>query len=353
MIRAAWSFARRDWTKYLRSPRLIAASLMLPLAQLAMMSYTIGGRQRDLPVALVDLDRGPEALKLRQKLLAIEAGPHTFFIKLEGTIEEATNAARNGVVIGTILIPQDYSRGAALTLIVDNTDLFSILALRDSLRLLAPDTSNLRFVEMFPYTEWMQYLAPSCLVTALYFACLLGGGLILLDDRAAKIHEAYLATPVTRGQMLAGMVTSGALMSMFTGSIVTTVAVFAAGLSGRPSAAGLAGLFAMLVAASLAVAGLTTVLAIRVENPLIARGGLVVLNLILLFPSGAIYPPAGFPDWVRWIARFDPFTYVVHGFRAVLLKSSGPEVLLPDIGALMLFAVVTVAVSWLLFPRRL
>ena len=59
---------------------------------------------------------------------------------------------------------------------------------------------------------------------------------------------------------------------------------------------------------------------VRVEDPLVPRAMFGILNTLLYFPSGAIYPIAAFPGWLRAIARVDPFTYAVHGFKAVLLK---------------------------------
>ena len=36
-----------------------------------------------------------------------------------------------------------------------------------------------------------------------------------------------------------------------------------------------------------------------------------------------MYPIAAFPAWLRAISVVDPFTYAVHGFKAVLLKDGG------------------------------
>ncbi len=185
-MRQVWAVIQRDWRKYLRSPRLVAASLLLPFFQLLILGYTIGGHLQDMPIAMVDLDHGPAALRLRQKLLAIAAGPRTFFLQLEGSLSEATAALHDGTVVAALVIPAGYSRGAARpNLIIDNTDLFSVIELHQALELLAPlNIDGIPFVEMFPFTEWMQYLAPACVVMALSVACLLGGIIVFLDDKS-------------------------------------------------------------------------------------------------------------------------------------------------------------------------
>ena len=64
-------------------------------------------------------------------------------------------------------------------------------------------------------------------------------------------------------------------------------------------------------------------LMVRVSDPLVPRAIFGVLNTLLFFPSGAIYPIEGFPVWLRWISYIDPFTYAVHALKNLLLKNTG------------------------------
>jgi len=48
-----------------------------------------------------------------------------------------------------------------------------------------------------------------------------------------------------------------------------------------------------------------------------------VLNTLLYFPSGAVYPQQGFPLWMKPLALADPFTYAVHAFKEPVLKNTG------------------------------
>jgi ABC-2 type transport system permease protein len=77
------------------------------------------------------------------------------------------------------------------------------------------------------------------------------------------------------------------------------------------------------------------------------------LNTLLFFPSGSIYPIEAFPGWLRAIAIVDPFTYAVHGFKALLLKETGLSAIMPDVIYLSIFAVGTLALAVPLFKRTL
>jgi len=61
----------------------------------------------------------------------------------------------------------------------------------------------------------------------------------------------------------------------------------------------------------------------KVDDPLFPRTMIGILSTLLFFPSGAIYPIAAFPKWLKLIAVIDPFTYIVHGLRSVMLKRWG------------------------------
>ena len=56
------------------------------------------------------------------------------------------------------------------------------------------------------------------------------------------------------------------------------------------------------------------------RDPLVPRAIFGVLNTLLFFPSGAVYPVEAFPRWLRWISVIDPFTYTVHALRNLTLK---------------------------------
>jgi len=92
---------------------------------------------------------------------------------------------------------------------------------------------------------------------------------------------------------------------------------------------------------------------VRVTDPLIPRATFGVLNTLLYFPSGAVYPQQGFPGWMQVIAVADPFTYAVHAFKSLLLKNTGFEAIMADLGFLTLFSVVAMTLATKLFRRTL
>jgi ABC-2 type transport system permease protein len=92
---------------------------------------------------------------------------------------------------------------------------------------------------------------------------------------------------------------------------------------------------------------------VRVNDPLVPRAIFGVLNTLLFFPSGAIYPTAGFPGWLRWISIVDPFTYVVEALKNLLLKDTGFSGISHDVANLTAFSIVLITGCILLFKRQI
>ena len=94
-------------------------------------------------------------------------------------------------------------------------------------------------------------------------------------------------------------------------------------------------------------------LMVRVSDPLLPRATFGVLNTLLYFPSGAVYPQQGFPGWMKVIAVADPFTYAVHAFKNILLKDTGFGAIGGDLAFLAIFATVAMLLATALFRRSL
>jgi ABC-2 type transport system permease protein len=112
-------------------------------------------------------------------------------------------------------------------------------------------------------------------------------------------------------------------------------------------------LFVVIVATAFCLISLMFLLMVRVTDPLMPRAMFGVLNTVLYFPSGAVYPQQGFPAWMQVIAAVDPFTYAVHAFKSLLLKNTGFEAIYGDLGYLLIFSIVSMSAATMLFRRTL
>jgi ABC-2 type transport system permease protein len=109
----------------------------------------------------------------------------------------------------------------------------------------------------------------------------------------------------------------------------------------------------LIIAGSIAFNGMMFLPMVRVDDPLVPRAMFGVLNVLLLYPSGAMYPTVSFPKWMQVLTVIDPFTYVIHGFKSVLLKDGGWVAIKGDLLFLVIFGITTLLVATPLFKRTL
>ncbi len=366
-----WAIIEREVRKYLRSPALMLATLIFPLVQLIVLGNAFGGKIRDARLGLVDLDGGTQALRVREAFDSVRANVGTFYPVYYISDKQATEDVRNGKLDGAVIIPRDYSRRVyeqnrpRLGLIVDNSDQFMSAALEQKLAELTQALNArdvpprivqniaLEIVELYPYIEYMKYLLPGSITLAMYVSVMIGGGMLYIDDKARGVHEGYLVTPITRAELVFGLNLAGALKAIASGVVITVLGSLLAGVGNTFHFEQAWWLLVLITVTALAFNTMMFLLMVRVEDPLVPRAIFGILNTLLFFPSGAIYPINAFPWWLKGIARADPFTYAVHGFKALILKDSGFVAIWPDLLYLTVFAVVMLSVATPLFKRTL
>jgi ABC-2 type transport system permease protein len=182
---------------------------------------------------------------------------------------------------------------------------------------------------------------------------MIGGGIIYIDDKARGLHEGYLVTPITKLELIAGFNISGTIKAVLSGAVIMVIGSLVAGVPHPLDPVRMLRMLLVITVTAFALISLMFLLMVRVTDPLMPRAMFGLLNTVLYFPSGAVYPQQGFPRWMQAIAAVDPFTYAVHAFKSLLLKNTGFEAILGDVLYLAVFSVAAMTGATLLFRRTL
>ena len=92
---------------------------------------------------------------------------------------------------------------------------------------------------------------------------------------------------------------------------------------------------------------------VRVDDPLVPRAMFGVLNTLLFYPFRRHVSHRRISRWLRAISVVDPFTYAIHGFKAILLKDGGFVAIQYDLLFLFVFGIGTLLIATPLFKRTL
>src|SRR5690348_2727372 len=366
-----WAIVERELRKFLRSPALMLVSMVFPLIQLIILGNAFGGKIQNAKLGVVDQDGGVQALKVREAFDSVRATVRTFEPVYYQSEKQAVQDVRNGKIDGALVIPPQFSRRVyqqeqpRIALVVDNSDNFMSSSLEQKMAELTQALNDpqveprmlqhiaLETVELYPYIEYMKYLLPGSITLAMFVSVMIGGGMLYIDDKARGVHEGYLVTPITKLELILGLNTAGAIKAVMTGIVITAIGSLLAGVGSIFNPGTMLGLVLMILLTSMAFNTMMFLLMVRIEDPLVPRAMFGILNTLLFFPSGSVYPIQAFPRWLRAIAKCDPFTYAVDGFKCLLLKQTTLSAVWGDMLFLAIFAALTLSIAIPLFKRTL
>src|SRR6202453_766381 len=370
-FRRVGALIERDLRKFFRSPALMMVSMVLPLVQLIVLGYAFGGKVTGVEIGFVDQDHSVESDKIREMFDGITAGPRTFKVIEYNSVPLATHDLETGKVRALVVVPRDFSRRfyqrdrPRIAFTEDNTDQFISSAIIERVQqmveeLNAPDVTprlegsvQLDTVEIYPYIEYIKYLLAGSIALSIFVVAMIGGGITFIDDKARGLHEGYLVTPIKKTELVAGLIGAGTIKGLMAGMVLTVIGGMIAGIPRIWDPVRLFYLAVVVTAAAIAMMSFMFLLMVRVDDPLVPRATFGVLNTLLFFPSGAVYPIQAFPRWLRWISIIDPFTYTVHALRNLTLKDTGIGGIYKDVLVLLGISVVMIAGCLALFKRQL
>jgi ABC-2 type transport system permease protein len=362
----------RDLKKFRRNPVVLAMSILMPLIYLVVLGNSFQGKLTALPVAVVSHDRGPFAKRVVENLMAVAAGPETFSLVIMKDEGAAVEGVRRGRYKAALVIPEDFSRRITLSgrpevgLFLDNTDGISSETIRNLVNAaLGPihdayvpirektDEVLLRDISLYPKVDYYQSLVPGVVIMAIFLGTLTTGAFNLVMDRFMGIDESYMLTPLSKSHIVSGLIISGLSITTLIATLIFAASIL---ITGIPFSRGIhqcVPLFIIIVLTTLCLLSLMFLILGRVGHPRIVGILSGFLNVILFFPSGAVYPVASLPGWLKSFAKVNPEAYAVDALKSVLFKNAGLATISGDIAFLALFTAVMMSLSIATFKRTL
>src|SRR5208283_5687915 len=333
-----WAIMRRDLLKLSRNPLTLLSTILMPIVYLVIIGNSFNGNLKHLSIAVVSQDHGDYGRRMVEKLQALEAGPKTLTLSYVSDLGTAIDDVRNGTYKAAVVIPPDFTKSvhegrvAEIGVFTDNVDTVSSSALEAVLEQAAAtlDTDYvtarepklkqivMRPAELFTTVDYDRSLIPGVIVMSMFMGSLMAGVFNWVMDRFLGVTECYLVTPLSRWEIAGGILASGVTITSIAAIIVLFVGLLVTGATIE------GGLPALLTIIGIIIVGATGLLAMtfsvlgRATHPRLVGTFAGFLNVILFFPSGAIYPIESFPGWLRTFARFNPEMHAVSALKSIL-----------------------------------
>ncbi len=355
------AICQRAYLTLWRQPVLIVSTMLFPVVYLLILGNALNRQLRNIPLAVVDEANNQLAAACRRGAMALETGRDLVSVTFVADRDVALRDMRRGRYRGVWILPFGLSaKGPAPAFIGDNTERFSYETVESALREVWEEASGLRDrnrsvravrLEAYPYLDYLTYLGPAVVCLSIFMGSMVSGGLQVIEDRMYGYHEGYLVTPISTGTLVTGHILAGSVVASLAGILVLFMILFLTPVPVAGPDAVAAAVFTVFLT-SLSIASVWFLLFARARQASVLRGTFGIINALLFFPSGALYPVESYPGWLRAISNIDPLTYGLEAMRDLLLRGAPPSTALPGWVFLITFTLVCGILTRVVFRRQ-
>lgn len=204
-------------------------------------------------------------------------------------------------------------------------------------------------VEAAAGLTYLQYFFPGTILLTVLFTAIFSA-ISVIEDRREGFLQAVLVSPSPRAGFVLGKLLGGTALALFQAVLLLALAPV---LGIRPTLAGAATAATALFLTSFGLTGLGFLAAWRLDS---VQGFHAVMNLVLMplwFLSGALFPSAGAPGWLRAVMKLNPLSHAVDLLHGAFFPSLWPaSASWGSLAVTALFAAVMFALCGLVVGRR-
>ncbi len=374
-LRRIGAIARKEFIHIRRDPRIMISVLLMPTIQLLLFAYAISFDVRDVPTLLLD---GDKTATSREYLASYEQSDFfnvAGYVDSMSAIDDAFD--RSEARIAVMIRPgfgDAIARGekGQVSVLIDGSEPNSAqlgqtyaTALNEQLgREVAFEYLERQGIDpnraggIAPYIRtWYNperrsadFLVPGLMVVIIMIVTVQQTAVTLVKEKEQGTFEQIIVSPIRRGELMLGKVSPWVFLGLVDMLVVSLVAVLVFGVPVRGDVIALAVATFLFVLCSLGIGLLVSARASSVEV-----ANLVAL-LISFLPgfmlSGFAFPLHSIPRFLQVVSYLFPGRYMVVVARSVFLKGGGFSELWPQIGALAIYALVSLTLASVLYSRR-
>lgn len=362
--------------RQMRRDRITLAMIVgIPVMQLVLFGYAINLNLRGLETGVADQANTAASRAVVMDMVATGVIKPTHSAS---TPQELMKLLRAGEISLGVVIPPDFERRRfdgreAVQVLVDGSDTV-VQSAAVQLSQLPLDTTNpastnpgstssgnasastprmpqVSVVAFYnPERRSAINIVPGLIGVILTMTMVLFTGVAIVRERERGNMELLIATPVSRSELMIGKVLPYAVIGLVQTTVVLLLGVWLFEVPVRGSVLDVYIAAVLLILANLTL-GLLISTKAQSQFQAMQMTFFVFLPSILL--SGFMFPFAGMPRVVQWLAELLPLTHFLRLIRGVMLRGADLIALWPDVLALVAFTTIMMTLAILRFRKRL
>lgn len=369
------SLVRKEFLQIFRDPRTLILILVIPIMQLFLLGYAATNDVRNVPMAVFDQDRGPAARALLDAYRAADYFRLAFDVSSE---EELRAAIDSGLARAGMIIPPDYGRrlrssgSAEIAFVLDGSDPTVASTSLSAAQLIAQSLSTRIMIERLessgqkialslpidvrtqvwynPDLVSAYFMIPALIGMILYALTSILTATAVVRERERGTIEQLIVTPIRPWELVVGKLLPYVILAFLMMLEVLAIGSWWFKVPIRGDLGLVLLLSGLFLVSSLGIGLLASTIANTQQEAMLTVWFTLLPGIFL---SGFFFPLEAMPQVLQWISHIVPLRYYLVIIRSLLLKGVGPEAIMSEIIALVIFGVVIMTAAALRFRKRL
>jgi len=342
---------------------------MLPMVQLLLFGFAIQTEVKHIPTAVFDQSLSAES---RDLMDAFSASGYFDVTSTAKGYSEITKMIDSGKVKVGIIFPADFAEKlkrddtAPVQVLVDASDSMvsaSAIAIANSIGLLKSQKIIIQKAQVknLPYDirvrPWYNpdgitayYMVPAILGIIVTMTMVMMTSMGIVREREKGTLEQLIVTPIRSFELMIGKVIPYIALGYVQITVALLVGVTVFKVPIRGSLLELYLLTFFFITASLGIGILISNIA-KTQMQAFQMSFFFLLPSILL--SGFMFPREAMPLVIQYIGNLIPMTFYLTIIRGIVLKGIGFQYLVPQVMALLVFSVVLMTLSIVMFKKKI
>jgi ABC-2 type transport system permease protein len=195
----------------------------------------------------------------------------------------------------------------------------------------------------FPADSYLDFAIAVPFMQCALFACINAGAGLARDVETGFLKRLAM-TPMQRAALMIGHL-GGVMLVALVSALIYLVVGFAAGMDFEAGVLGVPALLALALLVSLAFAGLGAYVGLRSGSGETVQGFFPLFFVLLFLSSMSLPRPLIEQDWFRFIATYNPVSYMIEGVRSFIITGWDAEALALGFGITIIGAVAAIAAA--------
>jgi ABC-2 type transport system permease protein len=352
---------RKEFRQIFRNRAMLPILFVMPVVQLLILSFAATFEVRNIQLHIVDSDQSSYSRELAGKFLASDHFKLTGVSFSDKIARDEMQRSNTDVILhipghferdlikqnnAKVLLAINAIDGAAAAvesvyasaIIQDFSQGIRIQRAHESEGAVRPAAFSITQSFWFnPELDYKTYMVPGILVLLVTMIAIFLAGMNIVREKEIGTLEQINVTPIKKYQFIIGKLLPFWLLGMFELGFGLMICwfVFHIGIAGS---IGVIFLFAGIYL--LAVLGIGFFISNFTNTQQQAMFLSWFFMVIFILMSGLFTPVESMPGWAKVITEFNPVRYFVEVMRMVMLKGAGLQEILPQLGKLLVYALI-------------